>query len=129
MGSARRGTSQRGERASQQDERAAQRFEYIRDGIGQLQDSDRLYSTHSTHAQRNHRPLSSIHKPRFKMFGLKVMVGAALLARGVLGEGVHLFNCRVFGGAGNSPSWLSIVAVRRPVRVDSSHLAFQFMGS
>ena len=62
------------------------------------------------------------------MFGLKVIVAAAVLARGVLGEGVHLLNCRPFGGAGNPQTWLSIVAVRRPVRANSGHLPFQFTG-
>ncbi len=63
------------------------------------------------------------------MFGLKVIVAAAVLARGVLGEGVHLFNCRPFGGAGNPQTWLSIVAVCIPVRVNSGSLVFQSMGS
>jgi hypothetical protein len=49
---------------------------------------------------------------KFKMLGFKAIIGAALLARGVLGEGVHLLNCRPFGAAGSSQTWLSIVAVR-----------------
>ncbi|KAG7285204.1 hypothetical protein NEMBOFW57_009825 [Staphylotrichum longicolle] len=44
------------------------------------------------------------------MFGLKVIVGAALLAQGVFGEGVHLFNCGPFGAAGAPKTWYSIVA-------------------
>jgi hypothetical protein len=46
------------------------------------------------------------------MLGLKVIVGAALLAQGVFGEGVHLFNCGPFGAAGAPKTWYSIVAVR-----------------
>jgi hypothetical protein len=48
------------------------------------------------------------------MFSLKQLIlGTALLAaQGVLGEGVHLFNCRPYGAAGSERSWLSIVAVR-----------------
>ncbi|KAK3306071.1 uncharacterized protein B0T15DRAFT_217630 [Chaetomium strumarium] len=44
------------------------------------------------------------------MFGLKLVAAAAILAQGVLGEGIHLLNCRPFGGAGVSQTWLSIVA-------------------
>ncbi|KAK4235384.1 hypothetical protein C8A03DRAFT_17875 [Achaetomium macrosporum] len=44
------------------------------------------------------------------MFGLKLFAAAAILAQGVFGEGIHLLNCRPFGGAGVSQTWLSIVA-------------------
>jgi hypothetical protein len=56
------------------------------------------------------------------MVGLvKFLTSAALLAQGALasptglakrGEGIHLFNCRPFGGAGVSQTWISIVVVR-----------------
>jgi hypothetical protein len=45
------------------------------------------------------------------MFGLKLVAVAAILAQGALGDGIHLLNCRPFGGAGVSQTWLSIVAV------------------
>ncbi|KAH6622684.1 hypothetical protein F5144DRAFT_517088 [Chaetomium tenue] len=53
------------------------------------------------------------------MVGLmKLFASAALLAQGALavptelakrGEGIHLFNCRPFGGAGVPQTWISIV--------------------
>ncbi len=48
------------------------------------------------------------------MLNLKhLIVGAALFAaQGVLGEGIHLFNCRPYGAAGSPQTWLSVVAVR-----------------
>lgn len=57
------------------------------------------------------------------MVGLmKFFASAALLAQSALaspalatrGEGIHLFNCRPFGGAGVPQTWLSIVVVNTP---------------
>ena len=82
---------------------------------------------------------STNNQQRVEMVSLKQLLAtAALLSRGALaspvpspdaspdapsdaspalakrGEGIHLFNCRPFGGAGVSQTWLSIVAVRVP---------------
>ena len=47
------------------------------------------------------------------MLGLTLVAGAALLAQGVFGEGVHLLNCRSFGDASIPiKTYVSIVAVR-----------------
>jgi hypothetical protein len=46
------------------------------------------------------------------MLGLKLIAGAALLARGVLGEGVHLFNCSPLSGAAWPYPYLSVAVVR-----------------
>jgi hypothetical protein len=57
------------------------------------------------------------------MVALKFLAAAAVLAQGVFaspaspalakrGEGIHLFNCRPYGGAGVPQTWLSIVVVR-----------------
>lgn len=65
------------------------------------------------------------------MVGLKsILATAVILAQGTFaspaapsppalakrGEGIHLFNCRPFGGAGSSQTWLSLVVVRGPVQ-------------
>lgn len=52
------------------------------------------------------------------MLGFKHIAAAALLAQGVFGEGIHLFNCRPYGAAGSPQTWLSVVAVRELVRPD-----------
>jgi hypothetical protein len=58
------------------------------------------------------------------MVAFKTLAAAALVAQGALaspaqdpqlakrGEGIHLFNCRPFGGAGVTQTWLSLVVVR-----------------
>ncbi|KAG7294482.1 hypothetical protein NEMBOFW57_004556 [Staphylotrichum longicolle] len=55
------------------------------------------------------------------MVALKTLAAAALVAQGVLaspaqdpqlakrGEGIHLLNCRPYGGAGVAQTWLSLV--------------------
>lgn len=45
------------------------------------------------------------------MLALKLFAAAALLARGALSDGVHLFNCGPFGGEGVPQTWLSLVVV------------------
>ncbi len=45
------------------------------------------------------------------MLGFKLIAGAALLARGVFGEGVHFLNCGSFAGAEWPHTYMSIVAV------------------
>lgn len=55
------------------------------------------------------------------MVALKFFAALAALAQGALaspalakrGEGIHLFNCRPWGGAGVTQTWLSLVVVRR----------------
>jgi hypothetical protein len=59
------------------------------------------------------------------MVALKSFAAAALLAaQGALaspaplatrGEGIHLFNCWPWGGAGVAQTWISIVVVRIPL--------------
>jgi hypothetical protein len=54
------------------------------------------------------------------MVAPKLLAAAAALAQGALaspalakrGEGIHLFNCRPWGGAGVTQTWLSLVVVR-----------------
>ena len=46
------------------------------------------------------------------MLALKFIAAAAVLAQGVLSEGVHLFNCSPWGAAGSERIWRSLVAVR-----------------
>jgi hypothetical protein len=61
-------------------------------------------STHTLHF------IFKAHKP--KMLGLSFVAGAALLAQGVFGEGVHFLNCRSFGDASiPTRTYVSIVAV------------------
>ena len=49
------------------------------------------------------------------MFGLKIIIGTALLARGVLGEGVHLFNCSPLSGDAWPYPYVSVAVVRERV--------------
>ncbi|KAK4150837.1 hypothetical protein C8A00DRAFT_17686 [Chaetomidium leptoderma] len=44
------------------------------------------------------------------MLGLTLIAGAAFLARGVFGEGVHFLNCGSFAGAAWPHTYISIVA-------------------
>ncbi|KAK4143178.1 uncharacterized protein C8A04DRAFT_12618 [Dichotomopilus funicola] len=44
------------------------------------------------------------------MLAFTLLAGVAFLARDVLGEGVHLLNCRSFGEASSDHTFLSIVA-------------------
>lgn len=46
------------------------------------------------------------------MLGLKLITGAALLARGVFGEGVHLFNCSPLSGDAWPYPYVSVAVVR-----------------
>jgi hypothetical protein len=53
------------------------------------------------------------------MFGLKFLAATALLAQGILAEGVHLLNCRSFGEASTPVrTYVSIVAVCEPVKTE-----------
>jgi hypothetical protein len=57
------------------------------------------------------------------MVALKFLAAAAAIAQVAFaspaapglakrGEGIHLFNCRPYGGAGVTQTWLSLVVVR-----------------
>lgn len=91
---------------------------------------------HPEPVEHHFHPLLTITTPkrknkRDKMVGLKsILATAAILSQGVFaspaapsppalakrGEGIHLLNCRPFGAAGSTQTWLSIVVVRGPVQ-------------
>lgn len=50
-----------------------------------------------------------------KMIGFKLIAATAILAQTAFGEGIHLLNCRPYGGAGSLHVWYSVVAVSRAV--------------
>ncbi|KAH6650438.1 hypothetical protein F5144DRAFT_588917 [Chaetomium tenue] len=44
------------------------------------------------------------------MIGFKLIAAMVILAQSAFGEGIHLLNCRPFGGAGSPQTWYSVVA-------------------
>lgn len=50
------------------------------------------------------------------MHSFKIIAAMAILARGVLSEGIHMINCTPWGAAGSERIWRSYVVVRAMFR-------------
>jgi hypothetical protein len=71
-----------------------------------------VFSIHRS-GQASSQPLTlSTNTP--KMLAFKLLAAAAILAQGVVSEGIHLLNCSPWGAAGSERIWHSVVAVRGP---------------